>query len=186
VWYQKWFVHRRLRPEEYAGRVHVHAINGADYPVHSDVLNAAALARVQQRNGTALLPMAYPEGGPSHPAYGAGHNTIAGACATMLKAWFQEDFVVPSPVLPNADGTALEAYTGADAGQLTVGGELNKLVGNVAAGRNAGGVHWRSDYPSSIVLGETVAIGMLEEQKITFDETSSFTFTKFDGTSITI
>jgi len=58
---------------------------------------------------------------------------------------------------------------------------LNKLVSNVAAGRNAGGVHWRSDYPASITLGETVAISILEEQKITFNESSSFTFTKFDG-----
>ena len=186
VWHQKWFVHRRLRPEEYAGRVHLHAAGQADYPVHEDVLHSAAIARVQAGNGTALLPMAYPEGCPSHPAYGAGHNTIAGACATMLKAWFQEDFVIPNPVVPAVDGTALEAYAGADAGQLTVGGELNKLVANVAAGRNAGGVHWRSDYPSSIAMGEAVAINILEEQKITFNESSSFTLTKFDGTSITI
>jgi len=35
VWYQKWFVHRRLRPEEYAGRVHLRATNQAAYPVHT-------------------------------------------------------------------------------------------------------------------------------------------------------
>ncbi|MBI4517546.1 MAG: vanadium-dependent haloperoxidase [Deltaproteobacteria bacterium] len=186
VWYQKWFVHRRLRPEEYAGRVHVHASSQADYPIHDDVLKSSALSRVQSRYGTALLPMAYPEGCPAHPAYGAGHNAIAGAGVTMLKAWFQEDFVVPNPVVPTADGTALQSYSGSDAGQLTVGGELNKLAGNIAAGRNAGGVHWRSDYLESLILGETVAIGILEEQKLTFNEAHTFTFTKFDGTTITI
>ena len=37
----------------------------------------------------ALLPMAFPEGSPMHPAYGAGHATVAGACVTMLKAFFE-------------------------------------------------------------------------------------------------
>jgi len=31
-----------------------------------------------------LLPMAFPEGSPIHPAYGAGHATVAGACVTIL------------------------------------------------------------------------------------------------------
>ncbi len=37
----------------------------------------------------ALLPMAFPEGSPMHPAYGAGHATVAGACVTILKAFFE-------------------------------------------------------------------------------------------------
>ncbi len=36
----------------------------------------------------ALLPMAFPEGSPMHPAYGAGHATVAGACVTVIKAFF--------------------------------------------------------------------------------------------------
>lgn len=36
-----------------------------------------------------LLPMAFPEGSPMHPAYGAGHATVAGACTTILKAYFE-------------------------------------------------------------------------------------------------
>lgn len=36
-----------------------------------------------------LLPMAFPEGSPMHAAYGAGHATVAGACVTMLKAFFE-------------------------------------------------------------------------------------------------
>jgi hypothetical protein len=35
-----------------------------------------------------LLPMAFPEGSPTHPSYGAGHATVAGACVTVLKAFF--------------------------------------------------------------------------------------------------
>ena len=37
----------------------------------------------------ALLPMAFPEGSPMHPAYGAGHATVAGACVTVVKAFFE-------------------------------------------------------------------------------------------------
>ncbi len=186
VWFQKWFVHRRIRPEEYGARVHVHLAGEASYPLHPDVLDSDAVQRIDQRYGSALLPMAYPEGCPTHPSYGAGHNTIAGACVTLLKAWFVEDTAMTNPVVADADGTRLEPYAGPDANALTVGGELNKLAGNMAAARNAAGVHWRSDYWESIVLGERVALDLLEEQKLTFNEPSWFSVTKFDGTVVTI
>ena len=41
-----------------------------------------------------LLPMAFPEGSPMHPAYGAGHATVAGACVTILKAFFDTSAVI--------------------------------------------------------------------------------------------
>jgi hypothetical protein len=41
----------------------------------------------------ALLPMAFQEGSPMHPSYGAGHATVAGACVTILKAFFDGDVV---------------------------------------------------------------------------------------------
>ncbi|MBI3846109.1 MAG: vanadium-dependent haloperoxidase [Planctomycetes bacterium] len=187
VWYQKWFVHRRLRPEEFAGRLHVKLTQNTDYPIHGDVLNSAALTAVHNRFGTYLLPLAFAEGCPTHPAYGAGHATVAGACVTILKALFDEHFVIPNPVVPSPDGLTLVPYTGADAEQLTVGGELNKLAANVAIGRNIAGVHWRSDATESLKLGEAVAISILRDQKLCFNENfSGFTFTKFDGTRITI
>ena len=132
------------------------------------------------------MPQAFPEGAPTHPSYGAGHATVAGACVTILKAWFDESFPIENPVISNATGTALVNYTGPDKDSLTVGGELNKLAANIAIGRNMAGVHYRSDYTESIKLGEMVAIGILEEQKLTYNENYSFRFTRFDGTSITI
>lgn len=187
VWFQKWFVHRRLRPEVFAGRVHYRVNGTANYPIHSDALNSAAVAATLSKNGTAFLPMAFPEGSPTHPAYGAGHATVAGACVTMLKALFDESHVLQNPVVPSADGLSLVPYTGPDAGQLTVGGELNKIASNVAVGRNIAGVHWRSDATESLKLGEAVAISILRDQRGTYNENfGGFTFTKFDGTSITI
>jgi hypothetical protein len=134
-------------------------------------------------HGTYLLPMASPEGCPTHPSYGAGHATVAGVCVTILKAWFDEKFVLPSPVVPDRTGRLLNPYSGPD---LTVGNELNKLAANVAIGRNAAGVHYRSDYTESVLLGESVALDILEEQKETYNEDFSFTLTRFDGKTVTI
>ncbi len=183
VWYQKWFVHNRLRPEAFGGRIHNHLTRATEYPIHSDVLNSRAVMEVYRKYGTYLLPMAFPEGSPTHGAYGAGHATVAGACATILKAFFDESDVIKNPKVPNADGTALVPYLGAE---LTVGGELNKVASNVANGRNGAGVHWRTDAVNSLRLGEAVAIGILEEQKLTYNDNVEMTLTKFDGTKITI
>jgi len=126
-WYQKWLVHRRLRPEEFGGRVHNHKTGAAPYPIHADLLaHSGALAATAQKYGSYLLPLQFPEGAPNHPSYPAGHCAITGACVTVLKAWFDESATMPAPVVASADGSALVPYGGAP---LTVGGELNKLAG---------------------------------------------------------
>jgi hypothetical protein len=187
VWYQKWFVHRRLRPEAFAGAVHHKLVNGRPYNIHADVLNSAALQQVYSRFGTYFLPIAFPEGSPIHPSYGAGHATVAGACVTILKALFDQNHPISSPMVPTSDGLALVPYTGADAGQMTVGTELDKLATNVAYGRNTAGVHWRTDGTESLKLGEALAISVLRDQRATYNEHfDGFVFTKFDGTSVQI
>jgi hypothetical protein len=189
VWFQKWFVHRRLRPEVYLGRVHVHASGQKAYDLHADILNSAGVAQSFSNNGTYLLPMGFPEGSPAHPSYGAGHATVAGACVTILKALFDTEVPVSNfftPQEPNDAGTALMNYAGGDAGLMTIAGELNKLASNVATGRNIAGVHWRTDGEESLRLGEKIAISVLRDQKLTFNEDVSFTFTKFDGSVVTI
>jgi hypothetical protein len=182
VWYQKWFVHRRLRPEAFAGLVH-HTRTGRIYPVSQDVLNSAVLDRLYSRNGTYLLPTIAPEGAPTHPSYGAGHATVAGACVTILKAWFDGAWELPRTVVPDASGTALLAHTGP---ALTVENELNKLAANIAIGRNGAGIHYRSDYWESVKLGEKIAVGILEEQRETYREICSFSFKGFEGQTITV
>ena len=190
VWYQKWFVHRALRPEEFGGLVHFTKTRAASYPLHPDVLNSDAVARVSALHGTSFLPHAFPEGCPQHPSYGQGHGTVAGACATMVKAFFDDSFVLSNitPIVQaTPDGFALVHYTGSDTNKITVGGEMNKLAANIAIGRNHAAVHWRSDYQDSVLLGEAVAISILKDQKATYNESfDGFTFTKFDGTRITV
>jgi hypothetical protein len=194
VWYQKWFIHRRLRPEVMAERVDRTLFAGAGYPVHPEILNSFSdndRLKGFMPAGNALLPLAFPEGSPTHPAYGAGHATVAGACVTILKAWFKETTRLVDvglvPVQPTDDGLALVPYLGSDAGDLTVGGELNKIAANVALGRNTAGVHWRSDASESMKLGEQIAIGILRDQRACYNEVfNGFSLTKFDGSTITV
>jgi hypothetical protein len=187
MWYQKWFVHRALRPEAYGGLVHNTITGVANYPIHRDVLNSQGAAQTFTKHGSYLLPAAYPEGSPQHPSYAEGHGVIAGACVTALKAFFNESFVIPGPMVASDDGQSLLPYTGSDAGQITVGGELNKLANNVALGRDIAGVHWRSDAEQALLLGEKVTINIFRDQRHTYNEPfSGFTFTRFNGTPITV
>ncbi len=184
AWYQKWLVHRRVRPEAFGARVHNELTGTEASPLHSELLNSDAVSAVFSANGTYLLPMAYPEGCPTHPSYPAGHACGIGACVTVLKALFKETFVVPAPVMASADGLSLLPYSGPD---LTVGGELNKLAANIALGRDTAGVHWRTDGIEGLNLGEAVAIGILQDFKATYREVfNGFSLTKFDGTPITV
>jgi hypothetical protein len=49
------------------------------------------------------------------------------------------------------------------------------------------GVHWRSDAKEALLLGERVTISILRDQRRTYNETfNGFTFTRFDGTPITV
>jgi membrane-associated phospholipid phosphatase len=159
AWFHKWLVHCYPRPEEYLGRVHLAKTRQLDFPVPEAVGESVALQKIAQRTGSYLLPLAYPEGAPAHPSYPAGHAVYSGACATILKIFFDPDRPIAAPVVPNEDGTALQPY----AGQLSVGDEIDKLAWNVSFGRAFAGVHWRFDCEAGIALGEAIARDALEE-----------------------
>lgn len=210
VWRQKW-LHRRLRPEAYGGHLHLQVIGekikgktiNPDYGLPNAFFNPL-------KRKSYLLPLAFTAGSPAHPAYGAGHATVAGACVTILKAWFHEDEKIkdvmtaaaknpkdPSPYFPKnptleilkpgkLTPAPLQPYTNPDAKVMTVGGELNKLASNVAMGRSMGGVHWRSDNTRSLRLGEQVATIMLSRILPTYAERPSLSYTNFDKNIVTI
>ncbi|HUC81360.1 MAG TPA: vanadium-dependent haloperoxidase, partial [Flavisolibacter sp.] len=145
-----------------------------------------------EKVGTYLLPQAFPEGSPTHPAYTSGHATVSGACATLLKAFFDDLAPMTNPenlneevgqhppvFIANEDGTALIPAEGSQQRVLLVGNELNKLASNIAIGRNGAGVHWRSDATEGMLLGEGVAAQFLYDQAFTFLEPHSFSFGRF-------
>jgi hypothetical protein len=184
VWFHKWRIHRSLRPEEYAGRVHNHLSGAFAYPLHADVLHSQAVQKTFRRYGTYLCPQAYPDGAPTHCAYPSGHSVGAGATITMLKAIFDEHFEIPQPVEPTADGRRLRPYVGPP---LTVGGELNKLAFNIGMARVMAGIHWRSDVIEGNRLGQEVAIAILQDMHPTYNEPyTGFTLTKVDGTTFQV
>ena len=235
VRYQKFNIHRRLRPEAVGGLIDRWKQNivldddnktklnegplrplrqlmaGDEYTYGLEELEwggTAFLDRIKAHNAEVnktchgnenlkskdsyLLPMAFPEGSPMHPAYGAGHGTVAGACVTILKAYFDHGWTAPTwlengqavAYQPSRDGSKLVQLE-LDA-PLTVEGELNKLAANIAIGRNWAGVHYYSDYIESIRLGEEIAIGILEEQKLTYPENFTMTVPLYDGGAIRI
>ena len=250
VRFQKFNVHRRLRPEALAARIAKAADFPQDAAFHPVRPMAEALSGPKtdgksildwvsqhnekqtacQDNHAPLLPMAFPEGSPMHPAYGAGHATVAGACVTILKAFFDAgspllekvDGSESRPIMyeANQDGSSLVSlvedapygeniphsqsfslggaesphpakrnllkYPKTKIAPLTVEGELNKLASNISIGRDWAGVHYYTDYIESLRMGEEIAIGLLEEQKLTYRENFSMTIPLFDGGSIRI
>jgi hypothetical protein len=171
AYYHKWLVHRRLRPECFAGRIEVHLSGLKSYDVSPEILHCDGIGRIKAAHGNALLPTAFPEGCPTHPSYPAAHATNAGACATILKAFLNEDFPIPRPVVATADGTDVVPWRGQP---LTLGNEINKLAGNIALGRDAAGVHYRSDSINGLFVGEEQALGLLCDYSRTYNE-------RFDG-----
>ena len=137
-----------------------------------------------------LLPMAFAEGSPMHPSYGAGHATVAGGCVTILKAFFNTVNNGNPVAWPLAqawvsdDGDTL--YDDGSAASLTINGELNKLAANISIGRNMAGVHYYSDYYDSLRMGERVATSILIEQMYNYDEPVEFDFISFDGDHVHI
>ena len=191
VWYQKWFVHLRHRPE--SGGAIVNLMNtgrGGTIQGHvsNTVLNSAAVKSSFTANNSYLLSQAFPEGSPTHPAYPTGHGAVAGACITALKFFYDGTFAIPAPLVPSATGTATSAYV-APPGEppLTVNGELHKLANNISFGHGIhAGIHWRSDTDTSVQLGEAVALSYLQDHAHTYNEQFSISITKVDGTTATI
>jgi membrane-associated phospholipid phosphatase len=184
AYYHKWLVHRRLRPECFSGRLEVHISGRKPYDLHPEILKCDAIARTKSAHGSYLLPVAFPEGCPTHPSYPAAHATNAGACATVLKAFFNEDYPMPNPIEAMADGLELMPWKGEP---LTLGNEINKLANNIALGRDAAGVHYRSDSINGLAVGEQQALGLLCDYSRTYNERfDGFILSTFSGKKVTI
>ncbi len=191
VWYQKWWAHLRHRPESGGAIVYLQQTGQGgriEGHVSDTVLNSQAVQASFRANNSYFLAQAFPEGSPAHPAYPSGHGTVAGACITVLKFFFDGNFPITGPKVPSADGTALENYR-APAGErpLTVNSELHKLAHNVSFGHGIhAGIHWRSDTDESIRLGEAVALSYLRDHAHLYNEHFTVSLTKLDGTVATI
>src|SRR5262249_43544340 len=105
AYFHKWQVHRRPWPGSPARRIETPVTGRRRYDLHTDILQCDAVNRAHSLNGTRLLPVAFPEGCPTHPSYPSAHACNAGACATILKAFFDADYALLQPVEATADGS---------------------------------------------------------------------------------
>ena len=188
-WFHKWIKDLRMRPEEYGALVHAKLTNATPAPqaaqaLPKDIGKSSVLPLIFSTYGSYLLPQAFPEGSPTHPCYPTGHGTVGGACITVLKFFFDGNFVIPNPVMPTSNGLSLVPYTGAP---LTVNSELTKLAFNISFGHGIhSGIHFRSSTYWSILLGEQVALSILRDRAGCYNEPFTINITKFDGTTATI
>jgi len=200
VWFHKWIVNLRQRPEEVGALVqalmtHQNPMPQAAPYLHRDLLNSAGLAQSFSQYGSYLLPLVFPEGAPTHPCYPTGHGTVGGACIAAIKFFFDCSQPIRPLLLaagrdvyvPSSDGLSLEVYTGSDRDQLTINGELSKLASNVTVGHGIhAGIHFRSSSYWSNLLGEAVGISVLQDRAASYEEPFTINITKFDGTTATI
>lgn len=212
-WAQKWRCNRALRPEAFGGLVQQAEVTASNpfsldtslFVSHAgiNVLNQVLANNTLQANypdnnltqaqaATYLFAQMYPEGSPNHPTYPSGHATIAGACATILKAFFEDTTLITTvvvPVQPNpSNPTQLIPLSNQGENLITVASELDKLASNVAMARSFAGVHYRIDGEQGILLGEAVAIKYLQDHCMNYNEQAftGYVITKRDGTRIRI
>ena len=145
-----------------------------------------------------LLPMAFADGSPMQPSYGSGHATVAGACVTILKGFFQlfksEDSWAPLTLADVGMQTVFEATEDGtelrdsldDAATITVEGELNKLAANISLSGSMAGTHYYSDYHDSLRLGERLAVIVLAEYLTASTGPQKLRLHGFDGEQITM
>lgn len=184
AWFQKWFVNRRLRPEAFGARVDRTKKGIFNFNIHPQALNSNVGSILNATYGGYFIPQQYASGAPTHPSYAAGHSTVSGACITILKAMFDGNYIIPTPLVPNANGSTTVPYVGPP---LTVEHELNKLSANVGIGRNHASVHFYSDNYASAKLGEQIAITTLRDYKKTFAEPFvGWKFNDLDGNPVFI
>jgi hypothetical protein len=183
AWAWKWN-QMKMRPEEMAYQLHIKKTNPSQGINFSSVLmdSHEILNSIHDLSQNYLLPQAYPEGSPCHPAYPAGHAVVAGAMSTILKAWFDPMAEIPHRKKPNADGSGLQNYDD----RLYVGEELDKMASNCSTFRNFAGIHFRSDMNGGIVLGEMVAIDVLQDFVGRYANQVKFTLKKRNGQTIEI
>ena len=183
-WYPKWQIYRRLRPEEFGGEVEQWRLTGQNPANISQVLlTSDVLADIFTAQGNYYLAQTNKSGSPGHPAYPSGHGVFSGACGTVIKAFYDEDWVFPNPVIASSDGLSLVATTDV----LTLGHEINKLMENVGIGRNWAGFHYDSDCTAGILYGEKIAYLVLQDWIEQYPEKNvSFRFHSYQGDEIVI
>jgi len=168
-----------IRPEEVG--IIVNRIKNNLNTVHNprlgdELINSPIINDIFSINGNYLLPQAYPEGAPTSPSYPSYHATLAGACITVLKFFFNGQWTF-NLFEPDITGSTL-SNTGI-VSNLT--NELDKLASNIGFGRLFAGVNYRLDIISGIRLGEEVALHFLRNHVKNYPQYVNVQITLYNG-----
>ena len=196
TWVWKWS-QLRPRPEEMAYQIHLAKnynssdLSGSAINFPSELLNNPILNEIASKNnGKYLMPLGYSQGSPFHPSYPGGHATIAGAMVTIMKAWFNCDWLIPA-VVPDLTGDNLVMYklkndNSNSIQYLRIEDELDKIVTNCSHSRNMAGIHYQSDSEVGILIGEQAAISVLQDEVNKYSDNIAFRFRRRSGEVVTI
>ena len=195
VWWQKWGVHRRLRPEEFGGRIDNWLNGRRDYPIHPSIKDSLLTGGLSPYFGSPgdrypsyLLPQAFPRRSAHAPGVRGGARHHLRRLRHHPQGVLRRGQAHREPG-DRLGGRAVAAALHRPGRGPDDGGRRDQQAGRQRRPLfpNAAGVHWRSDYTQSLLLGETVAIGLLQELSITFNEDEAFfELTRFDGTTVRI
>jgi len=190
--FQKYGVYRQLRPEALGARLEKYDHPDVSCDELSDMVTELVRAQIFDDSGclsqrcNRLLPVAWATGAPMSPSYCSAYAAAAGACATVVKAFCHGDNVLDI----TGHSSTLAFITSVDGKKLVktpmetplaIDLELNKLASNLAMGRCWAGVSFYSDVWAGLRLGETVALDLLEEQRLLQTQRSAATIVRLDG-----
>ena len=156
MWFQKWNVHRRLRPETFSGRIHNVLLDktlNERYKISKEILGEEDLLKQvftrnkklndslpgRENGGTYLLSQVFPEGSPMHPSYGAGTRRKPARGWTVMKAQFNEDFEITDPFERDRVSTPEKPYNPA----LIANADGTKLIPYTGPGSDQPLVVWQ-------------------------------------------
>jgi len=181
AWYMKWNT-LFLRPEAYGIEVErIFRDKRNRYGISEGLLANRILHAVRSKNGTVLLSQVYAGGAPLDPSTPSGYATIAGACVTVLKYFFDSNYEI-EVYEPDITGSNISN----NGMKTTVGQELDKLACNISIGRNWAGVHYWMDAIIGMKKGEKVAISCLGDLIKRYPVYLSISFPSFNEKIITI
>lgn len=169
-----------LRPEAYGieiERVLRDKIN--TYGVPNAILSNPVLPAIRKIQANCVLTQAYPSGSPLQPSHPCDKAAMAGACATVMKCFYDIHQDMDVYKVSNAKLQKIAFHT-------TLGDEIDKLACNLSMGGMWAGIQYPVDIIAGLNIGEHVAVLCLRDIIATWSQPLSLSLRKFNGRFLTL
>lgn len=172
AWYIKWS-NMVPRPDQ------ISLLLNKTYSKNKESLNIFTnpiFDKIYGKNKNILLPQCYNKGSNMCPSTPSEYATVAGACITVLKLIFDNNFEM-NVTTPDLVGFNLVNKND----KSTIGIELDKLAFNVAISQCWAGTNFAIDNIKGLKLGEAVAINCMKDVSNRYPDKINFKLKKFNG-----